>query len=47
MHVLGIDTDPDRPDPDLHALDARCLSRSGFGKMKSDPIRIHSTVKIR
>jgi hypothetical protein len=22
MHVLGIDTDPDRSDPDRHALDA-------------------------
>jgi hypothetical protein len=21
-HLLGIDTDPDPPDPDLHALDA-------------------------
>jgi hypothetical protein len=22
IYVLGIDTDPDRPDPDRHALDA-------------------------
>jgi hypothetical protein len=22
FHLLGTDTDPDRPDPDLHALDA-------------------------
>jgi hypothetical protein len=43
MHVLGIDTDLDRPDPDRHALDAD----PDPGKLcGSYSIQIHNTGKI-
>jgi hypothetical protein len=38
--VLGIDTDPNRPDPDRHALDA---NPNQYKWCRSNPIRIHNT----